>query len=150
MIIFLDFDGVLHPLPSSQHGVFCHLDRFESLVRKLPAAQIVISSSWRETYPWDVIREFFSEDVREKVIGMTPVLECGNRYEEIQAWLKENDCEGRWIALDDARDDFPRDCSQLFLCETVRGFDENAAARFQGWIESNLFKSLPSNHLMSG
>lgn len=79
MIIFLDFDGVLHPSPSGYQGIFCHLERFETVMREHPYIRIVISSSWRETYPWDVCTGIFSTDVQGRIIGMTPTIPSGVR-----------------------------------------------------------------------
>ncbi|WP_205895069.1 HAD domain-containing protein [Metapseudomonas otitidis] len=55
MILFLDFDGVLHPEYDGQATpadvVFCHLPRFEAVMRDHPEVEIVISSTWREQFP---------------------------------------------------------------------------------------------------
>lgn len=49
MILFLDFDGVLHPQYEDQvvpaYVAFCHLSRFERVMRDFPAVQVVISST---------------------------------------------------------------------------------------------------------
>jgi hypothetical protein len=49
MILFLDFDGVLHPEYDGQAApadvVFCHLPRFEAVMRDHPEVEIVISST---------------------------------------------------------------------------------------------------------
>ena len=52
LILFLDFDGVLHP-EGEDHILnggadFCFLPRLEALLREFPWVKIVISSSWRE------------------------------------------------------------------------------------------------------
>lgn len=111
-LLFLDFDGVLHPIfplpdmtdEENQH--FSSRPAFEQALRKLDHYEIVISSSWRKNKSLDEIRALFSEDVAGHIIGATPVLENGNepggRQDEIEAWMKENKREGeRWIALDD-------------------------------------------------
>ena len=59
MIIFLDFDGVLHAHYGPHSERFCFLQRFESLIREYPSAQIVISSSWQLTHDL-----FFSPDIQ--------------------------------------------------------------------------------------
>ena len=56
MILFLDFDGVLHPLhdnvptpenhdnvPTPADQLFCYLPRFEAVMRDFPMVKIVIS-----------------------------------------------------------------------------------------------------------
>lgn len=61
MILFLDFDGVLHP-EGEDHilngGVdFCFLPRLESLLREFPHVKIVISSSLARASPLQDIDE---------------------------------------------------------------------------------------------
>ena len=52
--LFLDFDGVLHPQydgePTPKEVCFCHLPRFEAVMRRHPGVQIVISSTWRQQF----------------------------------------------------------------------------------------------------
>ncbi len=49
MILFLDFDGVLHPEYDGQATpadiVFCHLPRFEGVMRDYPKVEIVIRAT---------------------------------------------------------------------------------------------------------
>jgi hypothetical protein len=74
MILFLDFDGVTHPEPCVHENVFCRLHLIESVLREreLRDVQIVISSSWREHHSLDDLRQFFSEDIQGRVVGVTP------------------------------------------------------------------------------
>ena len=75
MILFLDFDGVLHPQyehePVPTELAFCHLARFEALMRKFPSVEIVISSTWREQFSMEVLRAKFSTDIAARIIGRT-------------------------------------------------------------------------------
>ena len=76
MILFLDFDGVLHPegeghLPNDGTD-FCFLPRLEELLREFPHVRIVISSSWRERLAYPTLLKPFSEDIRARIIGTTP------------------------------------------------------------------------------
>ena len=52
--LFLDFDGVLHPQydggPTPKEVCFCHLPRFEAVMRQHPGVLIVISSTWRQQF----------------------------------------------------------------------------------------------------
>ena len=47
MIVFLDFDGVLHPEPSLAKDAFCRLPLIEEILQDFPQVQIVVSSAWR-------------------------------------------------------------------------------------------------------
>lgn len=136
MILFLDFDGVTHfvfPLKhrtddENQH--FAFLPRLEAVLRDHPDWKVVISSSWREVYPWDKILDYFSADIQPRIIGATPVLKTKEppypahpRFLEIQLYLADNNHQAsQWIALDDDAQLFPPDCPNLVLCD--EGFFE--------------------------
>ena len=72
---------------------------------------IVISSTWREAHPLQRLRAFFSEDLRTRILGATPVLDEYDsdyaRYEEIKAWLDQHSDYSTWVALDDDVEGFP-------------------------------------------
>jgi hypothetical protein len=134
MIIFLDFDGVLHSSPPAEQGVFCHLDRFEDVIRRYADLDVVLSTSWREVFPWAEIMSFFSDDVQPRLIDKTPILPGAGRYAEILAWIKQNQYHSPWVALDDSEQKFPANCEQLCLCDTATGFDEVATQRLASLI----------------
>jgi hypothetical protein len=129
MLLFLDFDGVLHKLTASgwvgereENKLFRFVPRFESVVRDYPFAEIVISSSWREWKSMDALRETFSPDIAGRIIGMTPVLKIrdagdvpGIRHREILAYLAGSGAD--WLALDDDASIFPPGCAELIVCE---------------------------------
>lgn len=64
MILFLDFDGVLHPYPlhvDDQHAeLLMHTPLLWSLLRRLPELQVVVSSSWRERFNMDYLVDFLT------------------------------------------------------------------------------------------
>jgi hypothetical protein len=139
MIIFLDFDGCLHPSPPDNRGYFCHLERFESVLRDFPSVSVVISSSWREVRPADELIEFFSEDIQERIVGFTPVLSHTPdypRFSEIRTWIAEEDYCGPWIALDDAADEFPFSFPGLVRCNPRVGFDSTVARCLRARLHS--------------
>jgi hypothetical protein len=119
MLLFLDFDGVLHPDRATVDLYFCQLALLEPWLRQRPQIDVVISSSWREAHPLDELREFFSEDLRPRVVSATPVIRNnkGEREAEILCWLRDNGHTGRpWAALDDQAFLFNPNCSSLILC----------------------------------
>lgn len=127
MVIFLDFDGVLHSSPAGERGHFFHLARVENIFREFPSLMVVISSSWREAYPSEVILGLFSEDIQDRILGMTPNGDGKppySRYEEILSWISLNNYVGPWLAIDDAHAEFPDGCPHLLLCQSNSGFDE--------------------------
>jgi hypothetical protein len=130
MTLFIDFDGVLHPAWTDTLPLFDRLPLLESVLRAVPDAEVVISSSWREAYTIDEIRGIFSKDIRPQIIGFTPRLPNIRRYQrqrEIEAWLRTNRHPGaRWVALDDYEEWFEPGCRHLILCQVPLD-DETAA-----------------------
>ena len=86
MILFLDFDGVLHPLftrpelPPEESRPFCYLPRFATVLRDYPSVEVVISSTWRITRDLEQLREPFPHVLRPRVIGTTPHLFDDERF----------------------------------------------------------------------
>ena len=141
MILFLDFDGVLHPQyehePVPADLAFCHLARFEALMREFPSVEIVISSTWREQFSMEVLRAKFSADIAARIIGRTPLAAealpphmVEVREWEILAWLNANNRQREeWIALDDSAWQFKRHRSRLVACTSYTGLDSEAEAK---------------------
>lgn len=112
MLLFLDFDGVLHPFarlpdrPATESEPFVYLARLESVLREHPHVCIVIASDWRKYDSLTELRRFFSEDVRFRiagVIGIDPTdHELGNRQRLVERYLADNGIQSAaWVALDD-------------------------------------------------
>lgn len=64
MILFLDFDGVLHPWDPktqlSEQQMFSLKPLLENTLRTFPNVEIVITSSWRQKYSLEKLRHLFS------------------------------------------------------------------------------------------
>lgn len=128
--LFLDFDGVMHPI--NQLDLFCREEHLAQVLRDFPSVEIVISSAWRTSHTLLNMKTFFLTDLRERVIGVTPVFRIGDadttatpgaRYHEIQKYLAATGARGRpWLALDDDPDFFPPRCANLVLCDPKHGF----------------------------
>lgn len=143
MLVFLDFDGVLHPEcpdPAMEDALqFCHLPRFEQLMREFAHIDVVISSMWRYHHSLDDLKEFFSEDIRHRIIDTTPLKERvdgkylnAEREKEILEWISLNGHHEReWLAIDDASWQFHHHKEKLIDCKSHRGFDRDAASRFR-------------------
>lgn len=120
-IIFLDFDGVLHP---GLAGTLIYRDLFSEFLAKHAAVRVVFSTSWRLNYPFLELRSLFPTELRSRFLGITP--NHGNGYgpireNEINAWRSANNHLGRWVALDDEATLFSSGCPNLVLCESIRG-----------------------------
>jgi len=127
MILFLDFDGVLHPLNRAT-GTFARVPHFEQVMRDYPEVDIVISSAWREEYSIEKLRLVFSEDFRHRLIDVTPIVTSARkpypREIEILSWLREAGREYEaWLAIDDSEWLFSPSCKNLILADTNMGFN---------------------------
>lgn len=132
MFIFLDFDGVLRRRQSPLYRLDADcLSTFESAVRLLSHAQIVITSSWREAFSLAEMRKLFSPDIAGRIVGVTPLdlhRENHYRYREVLAFLKRNGhSTTSWIAIDDEAFHYPLGLDNLVLVDGSRGFDADAA-----------------------
>ena len=113
-IVFLDFDGVLHPVGGNASGTpFGRLPLLEAMLRepRCAAVAIVVSSTWREAYSLNRLRSVFAADLRARVIDVTPTLDDYDgpyaRWQEIRAWLALHPEVERYAALDDMLSGFP-------------------------------------------
>ncbi|MDB5824572.1 MAG: hypothetical protein JWR21_3276 [Herminiimonas sp.] len=144
MILFLDFDGVLHP-SDRRHGCLSCRAHFERVIRDYASVDIVISSDWRRDYSIKQLRSYFSYDVAERIIGVTPdfVIQGFDldyrfvREREIESWRGDagREREG-WIALDDTDLLFSTLCWNLVLVDRLTGFDDRAEAQLRAKLES--------------
>jgi HAD domain in Swiss Army Knife RNA repair proteins len=111
-ILFLDFDGVLHPEFCAPSKYFCQLPLLEEYLRSQPEISIVISSTWRLNRALAALKESFSANIADRIIGVTPkfvelsavpdTLAAFHREAECDAWLRQNRCRtSPWVALDD-------------------------------------------------
>lgn len=137
LILALDFDGVLHPRVTKDEPLFCRVPLLENWLRSHAEVQVVISSSWREVNTIYAMRDRFSEDVRNRFVGVTPFahrilgqawtrtpaeMQAARyaRQYEIEAWCADTGYRD-WIALDDDPRLFEPDCQRLCLVDHQRG-----------------------------
>ena len=64
MLVFLDFDGVLHPFPCHYGVFFCQRAVLEKFFGRpeYKSAQFVITSTWRNRHPLEALREWIALD----------------------------------------------------------------------------------------
>jgi hypothetical protein len=147
ILLFLDIDGVLHPAhadePTPTAQLFCHLPRFETIIRDFPPVKIVISSMWRYHFSLNELRTRFSPDIAARIIDTTAkdvsLWQCAEtqipayrREREILDWLTATGNEiTPWIALDDAVWQFNTHRDRLVACTWYRGIDDVAEAKLR-------------------
>ncbi len=141
MILFLDFDGVLHPEIMGTPEL-CLLPALEELLREFPRVKLVLSTSWRIVYPHDTLLGVFSADIRERVIGTTPDhdgippgiregLSEFKRQAEIEAWLLQNMANDSFVVVDDCASEFSPGWEPLFLIDGNTGLTQQHAQQLR-------------------
>ena len=144
--LFLDFDGVLHPQydgePTPKEVCFCHLPRFEAVMRRHPGVQIVISSTWRQQFGMLQLRAFFSADIARRIVGITPTYPADGpprmhiREWEILQWLKQHHASNKqWVALDDSQGDFREYRHRVVFCQPWEGLSEQRAVQLNNALQ---------------
>lgn len=142
MMIFLDFDGVLHSAHHhSADTMYSQLPILENFFRQPEYAHIsfVISSTWRNGRDLAQLREPFSPDFRERIVGKTPtssfcfVKPIGGREREILQYCQTHEIEN-WLALDDMGSHFHRHLNRVFLCKSSTGLTEADLPRLAAMI----------------
>ena len=155
MFIFLDIDGVLVPEKKFDTSVrkedllkfdpTC-LKEFENVLRHYPQVLVVISSSWREVFPFEVVRPLFSPDIAQRVVGFTPFLDSTLihqfkyiRHQEVLKYLRQNNAADiPWVAIDDIPEHYPSDV-QIVVTDAYSGFDSITAGLLELYLsEPNL------------
>ena len=126
-VLFLDFDGVLHPVHAQADQLFTAIPLLELVLREFPNLDVVVSSSWREVHPLDELLEYFSADIRSRFIGITPARpELAEVPDDLWSYVREGECAVwiarhrpwvPWIAVDDDAWRFKPHSKRLFLVE---------------------------------
>lgn len=122
MLIFLDFDGVLHPRAGTDpFQVSC----LTALARALEPfeARIVITSTWREEIPPEHLYQKLAL-LNKEVIGSTPIIDepflLHVRYHEVLLYHEHLPSEP-WLAIDDTPAFFPV-TTPVYLTDPLTGF----------------------------
>lgn len=122
--LFLDVDGVLHRRAPGAEKLSA-LPQLQESIRRQPRLEVVISSSWREVFDFEDLVELFDEELRQKIVGNTPVLDPGTefvRQRECELWMRTH-CppDQEWLALEDEQALFEPGCPQLLLVDGSKG-----------------------------
>lgn len=133
MILFLDFDGVLHPNNLSA-ALFTWAPRLAAWQQSWPEVDVVISSSWRLDHMQHEMVEVLGSAIGQRVVGCTPSVRPDphgsgypaemttdfeyERQTQIAAWMASSwDPKRAWVALDDMDFLFAPSCPQLVVCD---------------------------------
>ncbi len=115
-ILFLDCDGVVRSSQSKKYWTsknqtnknFCPIccSNLQHIINIIPTLEIVVSSNWAINQDINSIKSIFEEhkmplSIINKIIGITPLLKCGDRGDEIIAWMLKHDYQDSFVIIDD-------------------------------------------------
>lgn len=136
-LLFLDFDGVLHPGSGVDSGFLCRASDLEEALSGHDL-RIVVSSSWRFHMEMEEIVGMLPPGLAQRVVGVTGEAHIGRwpRFHEIRAWVQAQEPLANWRALDDARLEFPSPCPELIACDPRTGFGVEQAGELRRWLRA--------------
>ncbi len=135
-LLFLDFDGVLHPSYFSGEAPFARAHLLEeALILFCP--KIVVSSSWRFTHNLERLQKMVPAFISPLIIGATGAAVVGKhpRFTEIQNYLQSYG-SADWRALDDSYWEFPNPCPQLIRCNHNTGITDRQILELSQWLSN--------------
>ncbi|OUV30843.1 MAG: hypothetical protein CBC60_02120 [Betaproteobacteria bacterium TMED100] len=133
--IFLDFDGVLHTSSIYIQTPFSKLSHFDPLLKDY-AFDVVVSSTWRFHYKLNDLKLKLRK-LGERVIGVTGESCAGTfpRYYEIREYAEFNQILD-WVAIDDAKLQFPESEKRLIHCNPQTGITNIQIQILKDWLET--------------
>lgn len=141
MILFLDFDGVLHPDPPIISApLWCRSNLLIDWLDTRPDIEIVVSSTWRLSRSLQQIQALLPDRLATKLIACTGLVqeELFARQLECELWMKENrDPWINWVALDDRIWNFRPFEKRLIICNRSTGIDNNVIRQLE---QTNLLR----------
>ena len=110
--IFLDFDGVLHPVGATSDRLFEKGGMLAEVLQEMPNTEVVISSSWAAYHSLQEIRDLLEgwPALHSRIVGVTEQRIRGRiersdfpeRETQCLDWLISNKRSlYRWVAIDD-------------------------------------------------
>lgn len=158
-VLFLDFDGVLHPDAAfrTRRGIelraagelMMHAKSLESILLDFPALRICLSTSWVRLLGYGRARTALPTSLQERTVsatwhsrmrGMTgDGYDMFSRYEQICGAVTRGRLK-RWIALDDDPDmSWPILDSRLIRCDRHEGLGRLSTQEELRWKLAKLF-----------
>lgn len=115
LVIFLDFDGVLHHFfpkadaTDEENQFFYYLPYLNKFVEQIFPyydVKIVFATTWKENFSICELKENFTlyPNLFEKIIGATPNIFSktrGSKWREAAAWMAEQGYNSDYLILDD-------------------------------------------------
>ena len=134
-IVFVDFDGVLHPASCTESSHAMHANALAKVLVNADA-RVVVSSTWRLRRNLAALRMAVGPALGSLIVGKTPIyteldlkllpdrLHAFQRHTECVAWMrKHHETPDAWLALDDRSYIFYPFCPNLIKCDERTGLD---------------------------
>lgn len=138
-LLFIDFDGVLHPLaPTSQlhpNGWFCWLPLLSALLAPWPDVHLVVHSSWRQHFNDGELRQLLGA-LGRRCIGSAPPVP---KAKAIEAVLRANAGRIRaHVVLDDDIRLAEHPGLNVILCDSRLGLScPETQSKLSKWLASS-------------
>lgn len=133
-LLFLDFDGVLHPITTrpGQSLPFEWVPDLTQLLSEAPDVAIAVHSSWAERFPLDELRDFLGP-LGHRLIG---AVHSGPKASSILLFLRSKPEVEDWLVIDDEASEFPSDFpGPVVICDRARGIsDPSVQAQIRHWL----------------
>lgn len=149
--LFLDFDGVLHPvsdiadwrelnlhtadLPTliEERKLFRWLPHLVEALQEHEDVSLIVHSGWRGVADNMRLREILGP-LGDRYIGITS--RDLSRYVGIQEFALRAGLDA-YAILDDATHEFPKGCAELLECHPERGIqDDEVLAKLRAWLDA--------------
>lgn len=124
-LVFLDFDGVLHPAPTKPGASlpFEWVAQLTALLSQAPDVGIAVHSSWAQRFELEHLRDFLGP-LGSRVVGR---VEPGFKASSILHFLQLKPDVTCWIVLDDDGREFPPSFpGRVIVCDPARGISDLA------------------------
>lgn len=146
MLLFLDFDGVLHsdevymvrgrPTLKAEGRLFMWAHILEQLLMPYTDIDIVLSTSWVRWRSYSRTRKTLPESLRKRIVGATWHSRMDphewaelTRYQQIRRYLGHRH-HGEWLALDDDDEGWPDSERDRLICtDPESGLSDPATQR---------------------
>lgn len=139
-ILYLDFDGVLHPedvwvrpggsayiRSPSGHVLFEHADLLADLLKPYPSLRVVLSTSWVRHYRYARTVQFLPAPLAARCVGATYHSEMNRTwFEQLPRGAQVlGDVQRRkpsqWLAVDDVDEGWTHAQSQVVITHPIEG-----------------------------
>lgn len=161
-IIYLDFDGVLHPTGIRRHHITGEVscDDGKPLFRWLPTlerlldghqVEIILSTSWVFAFGFEQTMSYLPESITSRIIGATwqDTDDVARKYEYVRQYRCDQilvDAKKRglvnsdWLAIDDDIETVSQHMREQFApCDPTKGLSDSAVqAVISNWLRHKL------------